>query len=97
MLTMNYTIIILNRKPTTKAIAHVDKMDNMLQQRQIVNGLGKQIEDALYIKYIIRCFHYIDCMFIPVNVTIDRTVPIQPYQSSNYCMMMNMTRLRSCI
>ena len=60
-------------KFTTKAIALVDKkIDNMLQQRQIVNGLGKQIEDALYIKYTIRCFHYIDWMFISVNVTIYR-------------------------
>ena len=69
----------------------------MLQQRQIVNGLGKQIEDALYIKYTIRCFHYIDWMFISVHVTIDRTVPMQAYQGNNYCMVTNMTRLRSGI
>jgi hypothetical protein len=87
---------LLGHKKLHKAIILVDNMDNMLQ-RQIVNGLGKQIEDALYIKYTIRCFHYIDCMFIPVHVTIDRTVPIQAYQSSNYCMMMNMTKLRSCV
>jgi hypothetical protein len=71
----------------------VDKIDYMLQ-RQIVKGLGKQIEDTLYIKYAIRCFHYIDWMFISVNVTIYRTVLIQTYQSSNYCIMLNMTKLR---
>jgi hypothetical protein len=70
----------------------------MIQQTQIVvKALGKQIEDALYIKYAIRCFHYIDLMFIPVNVTIYRTIPIQMYQSSNYCIMMNMTKLRGRI
>ena len=97
MLTMNLHNNNIGQKSTTKDIALVDKIDNMLQQRQIVNGLGKQIEDALYIKYTIRYFHYIDWMFISVHVTVDRTVPIQPYQSSNYYMMMNMTRLRSCI
>jgi len=60
-------------------------------QRQIVNGLGKQIEDALYIKYTIRCFQYIDWMFIPVHVTIDRTVPIHEYQIVviAYCWQLN--------
>jgi hypothetical protein len=74
-------------------------MDNMLQRQIVIKALGTRIgiEDLVSIKYAGMSFHSIDWIFISINVTIDRTVPIQTYQSSNYCTMMNMTKLRSCI
>ncbi|MFL6402018.1 MAG: hypothetical protein ACJ71M_00860 [Nitrososphaeraceae archaeon] len=52
------TLNLLNiEKSTTKAIALVDKMDNMLQ-RQIVKALGKQldIEDPAYTNTLSHIF-----------------------------------------
>jgi hypothetical protein len=65
-------------KSTTKAIAVVDKIDNMLQRQIVVNGLGKRIdiEDAAYRTYAITDFHSIAWIFIFVSVTIYRTVPL---------------------
>ena len=43
----------------------------MLQQRQIIRGLGKQIdrEDLAFVKYPIRSFQSIDWILIFVNVS----------------------------
>jgi hypothetical protein len=80
-----------------KAIALVEKIDNMIQRRIVVKGLGKQIdiEDPAYRKYTIAIS--MAWMLISVNVTIYRTVPIQRYQGSSHCIMMTTTKLRSCI
>jgi hypothetical protein len=69
----------LNRKSTTKAIALVvKKIDYMLLQIQIVNGLGRQIdiEGPAYPKFAIKSFHSISWILISVIVTINRTVPM---------------------
>ena len=50
-------------------------MDNMLQ-RQIVNGLGKQIEDALCMKYDSTSFQSIVWMLIFDIVTIKRNAAV---------------------
>jgi hypothetical protein len=54
----------------------------LLQRRQIVITLGKQIdiEDPVAVKYASTSFLSITCMFISSNVTIYRTIPIQRYQ-----------------
>jgi hypothetical protein len=83
-------------KSTTKAIAFVDNIDNMLQ-RQIVKGLGKQIdiEDLAYRKYVITDFHSVVWMFIAIIVTIYRTITLsESYENSHYIIT---TKLRSCI
>jgi hypothetical protein len=49
-------------------------------QRQIIKGLGNQIdiEDPIYMKHAITGFHYIVWMLISsIIVTIYRTVPLQ--------------------
>jgi hypothetical protein len=57
----------------------------MLQQRQIVKALGKQIniEDPICVKYATTSFHYLDWLLISVNVTTYRTVQPEEYQSSH--------------
>jgi hypothetical protein len=66
----------------------VEKIDNMLQLRQIVKSRGKDIEDPVCVKYAIASFHSIAWIIISVNVTIYRTVPIQRYQSTNHCILL---------
>ena len=64
-------------------------------QRQIVKGLGKQIEDALYMKYAIISFHSMAWMIIFVNVTIYRTISLpESYEINHYIIT---TKLRRCI
>ena len=85
---------------TTKAIAHVEKLYNMLQRQIVVKGLGKQIdiEYPAYTKYdASTSFQSIVWILISVNVTIYRTVLIQRYQSTNHCIILTTTKLRSCI
>jgi hypothetical protein len=79
--------------------ALVEKLDCMLQRQIVIKALGTRIgiEDLVCIKYAGTSFHFLDCILISVNVTIYRTVPMQAYQGTNYCMMMNMTKLMSCI
>jgi hypothetical protein len=69
----------------------------MLLQRQIVvKALDKQTEDLICSKYAITPLHSIACIIILVIFTINQTVPIQRYQSSNsHCIMMTTTKLRS--
>jgi hypothetical protein len=69
----------------------------MFQSKIVVKGIGKKIdiEDPAYTKYIIAIS--MAWMFISVNVTIYRTVPIQRRQGSSHCIMMTITKLRSCI
>ena len=58
----------------------------MLQERQIVDALGNQIDIQLLgcIKYAIISFHSTVWIFISINVTIYRTVPIlQSHQTSS--------------
>jgi hypothetical protein len=45
----------------------------MLQQRQIIKGLGKQTEDLICSKYAITTLHSIACIIISVIVTINQT------------------------
>ena len=65
-------------KCTTKAIAFVEKIGYMLQ-RQIVKGLGKQIdiEDPAYRKYAGTSFQSIVWMLIFDIVTIKRNAAVQ--------------------
>jgi hypothetical protein len=58
-------------KSIIKAISFVEKIDYMLQRRN-VKDLGNQIDtkDPLYTKYAIIGFHFIAWMIIFVNVTI---------------------------
>ena len=59
---------------TTKAIALVDNMDNMLQRQIKALGSRIDIEDPEYRKCdAITSFHSIGCMLRSVNVTIYRT------------------------
>ena len=72
----------------------------MLQQRQIVNALGKQIdiEDPDGMKYAIISFHYLDWrLLISVNVTIYRTAILHRYQSSSHWIMIVTAKLWSGI
>jgi hypothetical protein len=73
----------------------------MLQgQRQIVSTVDNQIDkDPVGTKYAITSFDYMAQIFISVIVTINRTVLMQKYQSSNsHCIMMiTTTKLRSSI
>jgi hypothetical protein len=85
-------------KSTTKAIALVDKIDYMLQKRDIIKAVGNaiDIEDPEYTKYVITSFHSIARILISVNVTIYRTVTLPKYQtSSSHCIVMMTTSLRS--
>jgi hypothetical protein len=69
----------------------------MLQRRQIVKALGKQvdIEYLIYMIYAIKSFHSIDWMFISVIVTINRTDTLpQGFQSSHF---ISTAKLRSSI
>jgi hypothetical protein len=70
----------------------------MLQERQIVKALDKQIgiEYPICIKSDITNSHSIDWMLISVNVTIYRTVILHRYQSNRQWIMMMTTKLRSC-
>ena len=83
-------------KSTTKAIAFVDKIDNM--QRQIIKALGYQIdiEDPVCTNYAITYFHSIVWMFIAVIVTTYRNVSNQSYEYSHFIMLATKL-LRSCI
>ncbi len=70
----------------------------ILQERQIVKALGKQIdiEDPAYAKYAITSFHSIARILISVNVTIYRTVALPRYQtSSSHSIMIITAQLRS--
>ena len=60
------------------------KIDYMLQQRQIVKTLGKQIdvEDPRRRKYAIIYFHSLTWMFIFVDDTIYRNVSHQGYETN---------------
>jgi hypothetical protein len=72
---------------STKAIALVGKIDYMIQKRQIVKALGKQvdIEDPRYVKYVFISFHYLDLLRISVIVTIYRTnASTKGFQSSHF-------------
>jgi hypothetical protein len=83
----------LNRKLYYKAIALVEKIDYMLQRRQIVvKGLGKKIdiEDPAYIKYTNTTFGFIIWVFLYVDVTIYRTVLLQQYQGTSQCILLTM-------
>ena len=53
----------------------------MLQRQIVVKALDKQmdIEDPALTIYLITTLYSIDWMFIPVHVTVDRTVPMQAY------------------
>ena len=78
-------------------MALVEKIDNMLQQRQIVvKALGTRIgiEDLVYIKYAGTSFHSIALIFICLNVTIYRNVSYQRYET-RFCIITS--KLRSCI
>jgi hypothetical protein len=70
----------------------------MLQQRQIIKTLGKQIdiEDPAYTKYdAVTSYQSITWIFISVNVTIYRTIALQEsYENSHYIMT---TEPRRCI
>ena len=52
---------MLDRKSTTKAIASIEKIDNMLQRQIVDKALGNaiDIEDPAYPKSAIRSFHSI--------------------------------------
>jgi hypothetical protein len=66
---------MLDRKSTTKAIAFIEKIDNMLQQIQIVvKASGKQIdrEYPVYTKYAGTSFQSIVWMLIFDIVTVKR-------------------------
>ena len=69
----------------------------MLQRRQIVKALGKQIdvEDPDGMNYASTSFHSIAWMVISVKVTIYRTnTPPQSCQSNHFIIT---TKLRRCI
>jgi hypothetical protein len=70
----------------------------MLQRRQIGSEIGNQIdkEDLAYRKDAGTSFHSIAWIFISLNVTIYRTVPIERYQGSSSDRITT-TKLRSCI
>jgi hypothetical protein len=86
-------------KSTTKAIAFVEKIGYMLQQRQIVKGLGKQIdiEDPAYRKYAGTSFQSIVWMLIFDIVTIKRNAAVLQRYVNNHCIMLITKLLRSYI
>ena len=73
-------IILMNRKVCYKDISFVEKIDYMIQQRQIVvvKVIGKQIdiEDLAYTKYAGTCFQSIVCMLIFDIVIIKRNAAV---------------------
>jgi len=76
-------------KSTTKAIALVDDMDNMLLQRQIViQALGNQIdieEPLLCMKYASTTFQSIVWILIYDTVTIKRNTAVLQRYENNHC------------
>jgi hypothetical protein len=72
---------------TTKAIAFVEKIDNMLQRQIVIKALGKQIniEDLVCTKYAISNFHSKAWVFISANVTIYRTIALPESYENNHC------------
>jgi hypothetical protein len=73
-------------KPTTKAIAFVDKIYYMLQ-RQIVKALLEQIatEDPAYTKYAGTSFQSIVWTLIFDIVTIKRNAAVLQRYENNHC------------
>jgi hypothetical protein len=71
----------------------------MLQQRQIVKGLGKQIdiEDPAYRKYAGTSFQSIVWMLIFDIVTIKRNAAVLQRYVNNHCIMLITKLLRSYI
>ena len=72
---------------TTKAIAHVEKIDYMLKRQIVVKGLGKQvhIKDPVYRKYAGTSFQSMVWMLISVIVTIKRNVVVLQRYENNRC------------
>jgi hypothetical protein len=70
---------------TTKAIAFVDDMDNMLQRQIVIQALGNKIdiEDSLLcMKYASTSFQSIVWMLIFDIVTIKRNVVLLGYENN---------------
>ena len=87
----------MNRKVYYKAIALVDKIDNMLQ-RQIVKVLDRQIdiEDPAYTKYAGTSFQSIVGILIFDIVAIKRNAAVQQrYEHNHYIITTKL--LRRCI
>jgi len=84
---------------TTKAIAHVEKIYNMLQRQIVVKGLGKQIdiEYPAYTKYDANTsFQSIVWMLIFDIVSINRNVVVLQRYENNHCITTSKL-LRRCI
>jgi len=84
---------------TTKAIAHVEKIYNMLQRQIVVKGLGKQIdiEYPAYTKYdASTSFQSIVWMLIFDIVSINRNVVVLQRYENNHCITTSKL-LRRCI
>jgi hypothetical protein len=84
---------------TTKSIAHVEKIYNMLQRQIVVKGLGKQmdIEYPAYTKYdASTSFQSIVWMLIFDIVSINRNVVVLQRYENNHCITTTKL-LRSCI
>ena len=73
---------------TTKAIAFIEKIDNMLQRR-IVKELGKQIdiEDPAYFVYAGTSFQFIAWILIFDIVTIKRNAAVLQRYENNHCII----------
>jgi hypothetical protein len=71
---------------TTKAIALVDDIDNMLQRQIVIQALGNKIdiEDSLCMKYASTSFQSIVRMLIFDIVTIKGNVVLQRYENNHY-------------
>ena len=69
---------------TTKAIAFVDDIDNMLQRQIVIQALGNKIdiEDSLCMKYASTSFQSIVWMLIFDIVTIKRNVVLLGYENN---------------
>ena len=81
-------------KSTTKAISLINKINNMLLQRQIVIASAKQIEYIVCAKDAITDFHSIVWIFIAVIVTIYKNAARQRYETS---LSIITSKLGSCI
>jgi hypothetical protein len=83
---------------TTKAIAVVDDMDNMLQRQIVMQALGNQIdiEDPLCMKYASTSFHSIVWMLGFDIVTIKRNAAVLQRYVNNHCII-TAKLLRRCI
>ena len=87
-------------KSTTKALSLVEKVDYMIQQRQIVIkafGIQIDIEDSAYTKYAGTSFQFIAWMLIFDIVTIKRNSAVLERYENNHCIMLTTKLLRSCI